>query len=329
MSNLPPLVPLECDLQDFRFMPLDVARLRDSDLAADETPEACWAALLLWAASWHQIPAASIPDNDQWQAKQAGYVSRGRIDPAWAKVRTGALRGFVMCEDGRLYHPVVAEKAREAWKSKLDKRWATERARVKKHNDRHGTSIPMPTFDEWMSLGCPQGQRLDVPRDIPPRPPFVPRERGSKGQGEGQGEGQGQGQPNNPSGEGGVPPPPPPAPPAPPKAKAKSAAEEEKSRLWADLKTAMVADGKCADFKAAGALLTASAKKYGEEVFVAAARETVAEPRAETHSYFIGACERAAGKRAPVNRQEAIEQRNRAVAEAWVPPAMRQAQGAA
>ena len=62
-------------------MPLDVGRLRDSDLASDETPEACWAAVLLWCASWHQIPAASIPDNDQWLAKQAGYAARKLVQP--------------------------------------------------------------------------------------------------------------------------------------------------------------------------------------------------------------------------------------------------------
>lgn len=49
-----PMVPEDCDLADFAFMPLDVARLRDSDLAANETPEACWAAVLLWSAAWHR-----------------------------------------------------------------------------------------------------------------------------------------------------------------------------------------------------------------------------------------------------------------------------------
>ena len=83
----PPLTPEDCELQDFAFMPLDVARLRDSDLASDESPEACWAAVLLWAASWHQIPAASMPDNEAWIAKHAGYAQRGKISEDWAAVR--------------------------------------------------------------------------------------------------------------------------------------------------------------------------------------------------------------------------------------------------
>lgn len=198
MSDLPPpLTPLDCDLQDFKFMPLDVGRLRDSDLASDETPEACWAAVLLWCASWHQVPAASVPDNDSWLAKQTGYAQRGKISKEWAEVREGALRGWVKCNDGRLYHPVVAEKAIDAWESKLDQRWRTECGRIKKHNDRHEMSLPRPSFDEWVSQGCPSGQRLPVPGDTRPlslgTPPIclddVPKETPSKGQGERQGQG--------------------------------------------------------------------------------------------------------------------------------------------
>lgn len=184
-----PLTPPNCDLSDFAFMPLDVARLRDSELASNETPEACWAAVLLWAASWHQIPAASVPNDDKWLAKQAGYAARGKIDKAWPDVRAGALRGWIECSDGRLYHPVVAEKACEAWKAKLDQRWRTECGRIKKHNDRHHTSIEKPTFADWLAAGCPVGQPLFVPRDTPPCPGDVPEETHSKGQGEGQGQG--------------------------------------------------------------------------------------------------------------------------------------------
>jgi hypothetical protein len=190
-----PLVPAEVDLRDFAFMPLDVQRLRDSDLSSDETPEACWAAVLLWCAAWHQVPAASMPDSDQWQAKQAGYVSRGRIDQQWEKVKRGALRGWVACSDGRLYHPVIAEKARDAWHSKLAQRHRAECARIKKHNQRHGTNILYPDLDAWIAAGCPSGLLFTVPGDTselsPGRPETVPRETPSKRQGEGEGQGQG------------------------------------------------------------------------------------------------------------------------------------------
>ena len=207
-SALPsPLTPINCDLRDFAFMPLDVARLRDSDMASEQTPEENWAAVLLWAAAWHQVPAGSIPDSDNWMAKAAGYLSRGRIDPHWNDVKAGAMRGFVLCSDGRWYHQVVCEKANESWLGKLKQRLKTECARIKKHNDRHGTSIPHPEFDAWFAAGCPAGQPLPVPGDkqqlspgtnsnVPEDTPTlsldevsgVPSEGPSKGQGEGQGE---------------------------------------------------------------------------------------------------------------------------------------------
>lgn len=204
-----PLTPEDCNLQDFAFMPLDVARLRDSDMASEQTPEENWAAVMLWAAAWHQVPAGSIPDSDNWIAKAAGYMSRGRIDPHWKEVKAGAMRGFILCSDGRWYHQVVSEKANESWVGKLKQRLKTECARIKKHNDRHKTSIPFPDFDAWFAAGCPVGQPLPVPGDKPPlsqgtgldvpkysapmspvTQPLVPSETPSKGQREGQGQGQ-------------------------------------------------------------------------------------------------------------------------------------------
>lgn len=321
-ENLPaPLTPHDCDIQDFPFMPLDVARLRDSELASNETPEACWAAVLLWSASWHQIPAASIPDDEMWIAKQAGYQLRGKIDKAWAQVRKGALRGWVKCADGRLYHPVVAEKARDAWQAKLEQRWRTECARIKKHNDRHpGANVPRPSFDEWLGAGCPTGRLLFVPRESSDCPQgqgeSVPSETHSKGQGEGQGQGQGQGDSISvANATGGEPPLAPPNPPA--SSPKKPPADPEKSRLWRLVKIALVEQKACPDIKAAGVLAGGMAAKYGNDVFLDAARAMERVNPVDAHTYLVGLCEKAAGKRQPLNKQEALEQRNRYVAQEW------------
>jgi hypothetical protein len=163
LNDLPePLTPFDCDLRDFQFFPLDALRLRDSDLVALSTGDEFRAAVLLWCAAWHQVPAASLPDDDRVLSQLAGF---GRVIPEWLKVKDGAMRGLVKCNDGRWYHPVVAEKALSAWQGKFKQRWTTECARIKKHNERHGTNIPRPSFDDWMSLGCPQGQKLPAPSD--------------------------------------------------------------------------------------------------------------------------------------------------------------------
>lgn len=143
-------------------MPLHVARLRDSDLAAEEDPEACWYAVLLWAASWHQLPAASLPDNDAVLTKLIGL---GRDLKTFRKHRAGAMRGFVKCADGRLYHPIVAEQAIAAWEGKLRQRWRAECARIKKHNQRHDDDQPQPTFEAFM-LTLPESMRLPAERPV-------------------------------------------------------------------------------------------------------------------------------------------------------------------
>lgn len=188
-----PLVPADVDLQDFAFMPVDVRRLRDSDLAALETPEACWAAVLLWAASWHQMPAASLPDDDRVLSNLAGY---GRVVKEWQRIKEGALRGWVKCDDGRLYHPVVAEKALEAWDSKLRHAHSKLKERLRKS---YGREAIQPTFDEWVASGKPndwQQSSAGIPEETPES--SAGKKESSAGippenalNGEGQGEGQG------------------------------------------------------------------------------------------------------------------------------------------
>lgn len=112
-----PLVPAHVDLRDFPFMPLDVARLRDSAIVDEVSGDEFRAAILLWCASWHQVPAGSLPNDTKQLSKFAGY---GRVVSEWEKVAEGALYGWVECSDGRLYHPVVAEKAIEAWEKKAE-----------------------------------------------------------------------------------------------------------------------------------------------------------------------------------------------------------------
>lgn len=106
-----PLTAPDLDLRDFDWMPLDVARLRDSDLSVLASGDAFRAAVLLWCAAWHQVPAGSLPKEDRLLANFAGY---GRDLKGWSAVRADAMHGFVECSDGRYYHPVVSSKAIEA-----------------------------------------------------------------------------------------------------------------------------------------------------------------------------------------------------------------------
>jgi hypothetical protein len=126
-----PLTPAGLDLRDFDWMPLDVMRLRDSDLAVLATGDAFRAAVLLWCAAWHQVPAGSLPADNRLLANLAGY---GRDLDGWASVKADAMRGFVECSDGRFYHPIVCEKAIEADDQRNKQRKRTEAATSARRN---------------------------------------------------------------------------------------------------------------------------------------------------------------------------------------------------
>lgn len=199
-----PLTPPDCDLQDFPFMPIDAQRLLKSDTWILGNSDEKAAAITLWIESWHQVPAASLPANDRVLAK---FSQAER----WNKSKAHALRGWVECSDGRLYHPVVAEKALEAWIEKLvnsysgmsgnSKRWGVQadlepiRAKIIEALEMLRRLAPASrTFKKKsvtiIAAGSPPDGRKPSPPDSggdrpPISPPDSPPDR--KGQGQGQG----------------------------------------------------------------------------------------------------------------------------------------------
>ena len=111
-----PLTPADCDLRDSKFMPMYVQALLNSGFNTMLDDTAWRAGVTLWLKAWHQVPAASLPSGDEDLCALAGF---GRDLKRWKKVRDKALRGWTLCDDGRLYHPLIAEAALEAWISRL------------------------------------------------------------------------------------------------------------------------------------------------------------------------------------------------------------------
>lgn len=122
-----PFTPFDCDLRGMPYMPLHGDRLFGSETWIAANAEAKVAALRLWWRSFaHEVPAASLPNNDTLLSDYAGY---GVATKAWLKVKEQAMRGWVLCSDGRLYHKIVAEVALEAWDQRLRNRQKQERWR--------------------------------------------------------------------------------------------------------------------------------------------------------------------------------------------------------
>lgn len=138
MSELPaPPLPADCNLREYLYIPMEIERLRRSRswLIAKRKPELGFYMVNLWIAAWHEVPAASLEDDDEVLADLA------MCDPKrWPKVKADVLRGWVKHSDGRLYHQVVVEKALEAWAKKL-KQTARATAGAEARWNKHASSM--------------------------------------------------------------------------------------------------------------------------------------------------------------------------------------------
>lgn len=284
-NDLPaPMTPADCDLRDFQYMELDVRRLRDSEFAAGASGDAFRAGVLLWCAAWHQVPAASLPDNDTELANLAGY---GRVVKEWRKVRDGALGGFVKCSDGRLYHSVIAEKAVAAYAAKERHAYGKFLDRLRKENkgrEKDGKSqFGIPSQEQWKSGAYPHG----IPPETKTNSEQIPPENALRGNGEGEGtERELLSVPNGTGGDA-----------------AKPADQLTKDELWAAGKSLLTGAGmpkaQCGSF--VGKLV----KDYGDQIVVDAVRAAVVARPADPAEYLKATCMRAAGQRANPTRATA------------------------
>lgn len=114
MSDGPsPFVPPEVDLTGLGFMPLKHMHVMQSTLFAKSNGDEFKAAFALWCASWSEVPAGSLPDDEE----VLEFLSRSKV---WPAVRARALHGWVKCSDGRLYHKVIAPLAIDAWERRSE-----------------------------------------------------------------------------------------------------------------------------------------------------------------------------------------------------------------
>lgn len=184
MTDFPqPLTPADCDLRGLSDFRLDVDRLLSSELMALSTGDEFKAAVRLWCHAWKQVPAASLPNDERVLSSFAGLpVAR------WRKLRAVAMRGFVLCSDGRFYHATLAaealraseSKARSDVKREMDrKRLEAWRARQKNNSDatqdetrcvggNPSGSPPVPSVEGSGSLRSPAPA---APSPPPPPPP--------------------------------------------------------------------------------------------------------------------------------------------------------------
>jgi uncharacterized protein DUF1376 len=114
-GNALPAPPTSADtnLNGYEFMPILVARLFGSEFHNKANPIEWRAGVTLWLKSWHQVPAGSLPDDDEvlFRLAELGKWCSYR---QWMQLRSMVLHNWVKCSDGRLYHPVISQEVEKA-----------------------------------------------------------------------------------------------------------------------------------------------------------------------------------------------------------------------
>lgn len=111
MSRPPaPLTPRNLDISHLPWFPLQHKRLLGSDWWMSASDLARSRNMDLWCEAFVEVPAASLPDNDHKLADLAGF---GRDVHAFRAVKAEIMAPWVLCSDGRWYHPTLAEIALE------------------------------------------------------------------------------------------------------------------------------------------------------------------------------------------------------------------------
>ena len=163
-----PLVSPEVNLRGLQWMRLDTGRLLDSDLFALSTGDEFKAAVALWCKSWTQEPAGSLPTDDRVLAHLSGAGAR------WKRVKTMALRGWRLADDGRLYHEVVAEQVLAAWEERQEFRAEVEATNERKRRERAERAAmfrELKANGHELAWNTPTGKLRDLLRDS--RPPVT------------------------------------------------------------------------------------------------------------------------------------------------------------
>lgn len=133
MTDAPaPLTDHTHDVTGLDGFMLNTDLLMASELWALASGDELKAAVGLWCRAWKQTPPGSLPDDDR---VLAAFSGAGR---EWPKVKEMALRGFIKCSDGRLYHGTLCADVVRASAAKAARHARTKAATEARNAMRNG-----------------------------------------------------------------------------------------------------------------------------------------------------------------------------------------------
>lgn len=165
-ESLPePLTPADCDLRHMKWFPLHHKDLADSPWWNAASDVARSRSVDLWVKAYQSVPAASLTNDDVLLAKWAGF---NRDPEGWAKHRAEILAPWVLCSDGLLYHPRLAEVAVETWEAtQASREFEREKKRRRRERLKNAKSGESPGGQTGSSprgkAKGPEGEKANVP----------------------------------------------------------------------------------------------------------------------------------------------------------------------
>ena len=144
--------PADTKAKGWRFE-LDLERVMQSDTWALATPDVRPWLLMLWTTAWQQNPCGSMPSDDTLLAARLGMAPK-----AFAKAKAVLLRGWWLADDGRLYHDTIVERVLDMLRQRDAERNRKAAYRTKQEADRKAAdskNVPQ------MSHGTSDGQPWD------------------------------------------------------------------------------------------------------------------------------------------------------------------------
>lgn len=116
------------------WFPLHFDRLRKSKWWRRASDLSRARNVMLWGEAYKSVPAGSLPDDDDELAEAAGF---GMDVDGFLAVKDEIMAPWVLCSDGRWYHPTVCEVVLDTWERASERRRkaaekkASQRARTR------------------------------------------------------------------------------------------------------------------------------------------------------------------------------------------------------
>jgi hypothetical protein len=159
-----PPYPADTRAKGWRFE-LDYEQIEQSDTWGVTKPEARPWLLMLWMTAWKQVPCGSMPADHEVIVGKLGMP-----DDLWEKHKGSLLRGWVLADDGRLYHDTLTARVLEMMSRRRSESDRKARGRAKVPAD----SAPVPPDVPELSRGTDAGLHPESGTDHRPPTTLIP-----------------------------------------------------------------------------------------------------------------------------------------------------------